>query len=51
MMTNISCSMDKCIHNIDGHCNCNLIFIDNYGECEMYEEQEEEKALRECEEK
>ncbi len=31
-MTDIRCIMDKCIHNIDGHCDCNIIFIDNYGE-------------------
>lgn len=45
MMTDISCSMEKCIHRVDGHCNCNCIFIDYYGECEMYEEQKE--VLRE----
>lgn len=49
-MTEIKCNMDKCIHNIDGHCSCNFLFIDNYGECEMYEERTAEKALRECEE-
>lgn len=47
MMTNISCSMEKCIHRVDGHCNCNRIFIDYYGECEMYEEQEEALMERE----
>ena len=47
MMTNISCSMEKCIHIVDGHCNCNCIFINYYSECEMYEEREE--ALRERE--
>lgn len=37
IMALIKCSMDKCIHYMDGDCNCNMIFIDNYGECEMYD--------------
>ena len=49
IMALIKCSMDKCIHYMDGDCNCNMIFIDNYGECEMYEKiNDKDKEVDKC---
>lgn len=39
-MTIIKCSKEQCTHCTDGECTCNLVFIDGYGECEMYEKDE-----------